>query len=85
MEVPDGVSPLQGADCVLQAAHEARESDMPTFLAQMDLKKAFDHVGRNKAPEALGEHEVRRQHTAWTSELWEQHPLEMRLGPHSSE
>ena len=39
MEVPDGVRPLQGADCILQAAQEARESDMPMFLAQMDWNK----------------------------------------------
>ena len=64
MEVPDGVRPLQEADCIFQAAQEARESDMPTFLAQMDSKKAFDHVDRNKALEALGEHEVGRQRTA---------------------
>ena len=54
MEVPDGVRPLQGADCILQAAQEARESDMPTFLTPNGLEESFRPRGQKPSAGSIG-------------------------------
>ena len=80
-----GAHPLQGAQSVLTAAEKAREWDIPLFIAQIDLKKAFDHVDREAAHQALREHGVGVHHQAWLAKLWQEHTLEMRLGKYTSQ
>ena len=48
----------------MMATDKVKEWDIPLFAAQIDLKKAFDHVDRNQAMKAVKEHGVDKQHLA---------------------
>ena len=56
----------------------------PTLCSTRRFEKAFDHVDRNKALNAMKQHAVGKQHLAWISKLREQHILEMWLGHFTS-
>lgn len=79
-----GAHPLQGVYCLFLAAEKAREWGKPLYAAQIDLRKAFDHVDREAALRALQEHGVGPHLQAWIAKLWADHTLEMRLGCYRS-
>lgn len=76
---------MHGIFSLTKAAEAAREWDIPIYVAQLDLKKAFDHVDRSAAVDALKLQGASLHTIAWIVKLWMEHSLEMRMGPVTSQ
>ena len=70
---------------MLRAAELSREWSEPLYVAQLDLKKAFDNVDRGAAIDALKLQGASLHTIAWISQLWKSHSLDMRMGPITTE
>ena len=66
------------------AAEKAREWGQELVVAQIDIKKAFDHVDRERALQALRRKGASRHHLAWLAKMWQEHSLEMKMGGYNT-
>ena len=80
-----GAQAIMGAHSLLLAAEKAKEWGQDLFAAQIDLKKAFDHVNRDKALQALKAKGVSSHHLAWMSKMWQEHSLVMKMGGYETQ
>ena len=63
-----------------RAAELAREWRIPLVTAQLDLKKAFDHVDHRAAFRAMKLQGVGLQEIAVIAAIWQQSRVQVRLG-----
>ena len=54
-------------------------------MAQLDFKKAFDHVDRGAVIDVLKLQGASLHTIAWITQLWDSHSLEMRMGSITTE
>ena len=63
-----------------QAAEKSQEWQLPLYVAQLDLKSAFDHLHREAAIRALKLQGCSLHTVAWISQMWKDHSIVMRMG-----
>ena len=80
-----GTHAMHGVFALLKAAELSKQWGEPLYVAQLDLKKAFDHVDRGAAIDALKLQGASLHTIAWITQLWDSHSLEMRMGSITTE
>lgn len=69
-----------GVHTILRAAELAREWRVPLRMAQLDLKKAFDHVDHRAAFDAMKLQGVSMHSMALIAQIWHQSVIKVKLG-----
>ena len=80
-----GSHACMGVHVIQRIAELAREWRQPVCIAQVDLKKAFDHVRHSAAMEAMQQQGISPQAQAIMAQLWQQSTIKARLGAETSE
>jgi hypothetical protein len=74
-----------GVFMINKAAELSREWRVPLFLAQLDVKKAFDHVDHRAAFKAMRLQGISLQAIALIAAIWAHSVVSVRLGSMSSD
>jgi hypothetical protein len=80
-----GSHACMGVHAIQRIAELAREWRHPVFLAQLDLRKAFDHVWHSAALEAMQLQGIPLQAQAFMAKLWQQSTVKAKLGAEISD
>ena len=79
-----GAHACGGAHLLLRVAELSREWDKPACVAQLDLKKAFDHVSHVAAFDAMNQQKVPLAAQALIAKLWDITTVVGKLGRETS-
>ena len=80
-----GSHACMGVHVIQRIAELAREWREPVFIAQVDFRKAFDHVRHDAAIEAMQMQGVPLQAQAFIAKIWQQSTVRAKLGAEVSE
>jgi hypothetical protein len=80
-----GSHACMGVHVIQRIAELAREWRQPVYIAQVDLRKAFDHVRHSAAIEAMQMQGIPLQAQAFMAQIWQQSTIKAKLGAEVSE
>ena len=80
-----GSHACMGVHVIQRVAELAREWRLPVCMAQVDLRKAFDHVNHRAAIDAMKLQGISLQAQALMAKIWQQSSIKAKLGAEVSD